>query len=190
MLHKAIEICQQFETSKKQVLIVRGQEEDLSVTEIHEVKQKPLIPGRSTPTSCFRCGGDSQHPRTKGKCPVQVPSCSFCKKQTTGPKSVAHVKRSTASPQANKTRKKKLWLPIYTPNTTLSNQQEDNKWVQELPALGKHIFKINTGARCNTITQWLTTRQLQTYTLCEPLKESFKLSPTITSTQRVQLTLS
>lgn len=155
-LPKAIEICQQFETSKKQVQIVRGQEEDPSVThvtDIHELKQKSATntkSRRSTPSACYRCGGDNQHPRTKGKCPAQGTSCSLCKKPNHWAKVCRSRKKIHCITEEEDSEEE--IMAIYS-NTTANNKHGEDKWVQELTAAGTCMtFKIDTGARCNTIT--------------------------------------
>ena len=88
-LAKAIEICQQYETSKKQVRIVRGQEEDASLlaSNVHELKFKHKTATKAPYTKpatvrseeCKRCGTD--HTKTKGRCPAFGTTCAYCKKE-------------------------------------------------------------------------------------------------------------
>jgi len=128
-LHKAIEICQQFDTSKKQVQKVRGQEEDPLVTEIHELKQKQkpsTNPRRATQSSCYRCGGDNQHPRTKGKCPAQGTSCSLCKKPNHWAK-VCRSRKKIHCITPSKQDSEDEIMAIYA-NATVSNRHKDDKW--------------------------------------------------------------
>lgn len=151
-LPKAIEICQQFETSRKQVKIVRGQDEDPLVTEIHEFKQKQYNPRKAmvSKSQCNRCGDSNQHMKTKGKCPAIGTSCAICKKPNHWAK-VCRSRKSVNHISPNEQESDDEILAIYS-NTAVSNQTDD-KWVQILSASGTHIpFKIDTGAKCNTIT--------------------------------------
>ena len=121
-LPKAVEICQQFETSRKQVQIVRGQEEDTTVTEIHAFKPKTKLSKNNTTEvshetkytntqNCLRCGNDRQHARTRGKCPAHGTSCSYCKKPNHWAK-VSHARKPfSVSHRVSQSRmKKKSWL--------------------------------------------------------------------------------
>ena len=64
---KAIKVCQQVETSRKQVQIVRGQEEDPSVTEIHKFKQKSYLKKKAMQSKLpyHRCGTANSIPGQK-----------------------------------------------------------------------------------------------------------------------------
>ena len=156
VLSKAIEICQQFETSKKQVQIVRGQDEDPLVTEVHEFKheskQKPHSYKKNMQQKgpCYRCGDNNQHIRTKGNCPALGTTCSSCKKPNHWAK-VCRARKSVHYVSPCEPESEDDILAIYSNST--SGKQTEDKWVQILSAAGTHIpFKIDTGAKCNTIT--------------------------------------
>lgn len=175
-LHKAVEICQQFEASRKQVRIVRGQEEDSTLaSQIHKLRTeprksaksvtkeykpyKPLKSSTADPprhTDCKRCGTD--HSRTKGKCPAVGTTCSYCKKENHWArvcmKRIKNTRLLTDTVEEESSDDEDDVLAIYVHSQkTGPGLPDTDKWNQTLKVENHRLtFKIDTGAKCNTVT--------------------------------------
>ncbi|KAL0153751.1 hypothetical protein M9458_050972 [Cirrhinus mrigala] len=163
-LPKAIEISQQFEMSQKQMKIVREEEAKVSVVTVkpkHATHNKKMYKGQTKPThnkqnpdkrqrSCTSCGKDAEHKWSKGKCPAKGSVCSYCHK----PNHWVAVCRKRAvntvdiAPDQDSSEKQILNI-----NLTQDDRSEDDKWTVNLDILSQEVlFRIDTGAKCNTLT--------------------------------------
>ena len=85
-LAKALEIGQQFESSRKQIRIVRVEDNyKLGVSAITaQSKPHPKSCALSSQLqafqACSRCGKDERHLGNQGECPAVVSTCSYCKR--------------------------------------------------------------------------------------------------------------
>ena len=143
-LAKTIEICQQFDASKSQIKLIHEQSE-ISVNVIK----------KSTGTTekvCNRCGG--RH-KENAKCPAIGTTCAYCKKKGHWAKVCFKNKQAvnlinqvseTAENDSDDTEVLSLFM--------LSGKSKDkDKWVTNLDINGLNIpVRIDTGAKCNTIT--------------------------------------
>ena len=143
-LAKTIEICQQFDASKSQIRLIHEQSE-ISVNVIK----------KSTGTTekvCNRCGG--RH-KDNAKCPAIGTTCAYCKKKGHWAKVCFKNKQAvnlinqvseTAENDSDDTEVLSLFM--------LSGESKDkDKWVTKLDINGLNIpVRIDTGAKCNTIT--------------------------------------
>ena len=168
-LAKAIEIPQQFEMSQKQMMIVR--EEDSQVSAV-SAKPKPTAHNRksqSYPQSkpsqqrqasgnqnrCPKCGKHPQHPWNQGKCPAQGSTCSYCHKSNHW----AAVCRSRDVSSVNVESAEEDPADEEILNISLTQEEApvailaDDKWVVSICVLSQDVqFRIDTGAKCNTLT--------------------------------------
>lgn len=166
-VHKAIEICQQYETSKKQVRIVRKnrQEEDTTLNQIHTVKHKSVRPNKMTRSAtaatmttvkvkqgdCKRCGTD--HKKTKGRFPAMGTTCSYYKKENHWARVCMKRVVDTKLLEADEEESGSEEEEVLAANSVLHRKQPRDKWDQRLDVNSTSLrFKIDTGARCNTLT--------------------------------------
>ncbi|KAG7522845.1 hypothetical protein JOB18_001506 [Solea senegalensis] len=167
-LAKAIEIPQQFEMSQKQMRIVREEDSQVSAVAIrtkHTAYANKQSHSHNAPTkaaqkqtgskfkNCPKCGKHPQHAWNQGKCPAKGSVCSCCHK----PNHWAAVCRSrgvsTVSVEPEDTLKEEI-LEI---NLTLDDVPmaivADYKWIVDISVLSQEVqFRIDTGAKCNTLT--------------------------------------
>ena len=164
-LASAIKIGQQYELSQKQVRFVR--DEDLTVlalghkdkrtkqkTTPQETLRRSKQPQTNEPSkrkNCYRCGKDPQHGWSQGKCPALGSTCSYCKKpnhwRAVCSRRLRMSKLDTSSEDGSDTEV----LNIHT--AQLTDIREDYKWTVKCLVENKLVkFRIDTGARCNTLT--------------------------------------
>ena len=168
-LAKAIEIPQQFEMSQKQMMIVR--EEDSQVSAV-SAKPKPTAYNKKSQSypqprpsqqrqaagnqnKCPKCGKHPQHPWNQGKCPAQGSTCSYCHKSNHW----AAVCRSRGMSSVNVESAEEDPADEEILNISLTQEEApvailaDDKWVVSICVLSQEVqFRIDTGAKCNTLT--------------------------------------
>ena len=167
-LAKAIEIPQQFEMSQTQMKIVR--EEDIQVSTVSS-KPKYTVQNKKTfthkqqkfsqqkhsmqnPTkNCTKCGKDSKHKWSQGKCPAKGSICSCCHK----PNHWASVCRSRSvsavNVESNNTSEEEMLDINLTTDAVPIAMVADDKWLVVTDILSQKVpFRIDTGAKCNTLT--------------------------------------
>ena len=194
-LTRSIQIARQFELAQQQVKEMRG--EDASVTVARVNTQKPhyksrqnskLVSNRGasrgerrpaardnvdSDSTCGRCGKESTHTRTRGKCPAFGAQCSFCKKMnhwhTVCRKRLAHEVRALqadsqeqADSDSDSIREDgyacaegKEYM-LSASKVELPHHRKQDKWVVPLEVGGNGTnvtFRIDTGARCNVMVQ-------------------------------------
>jgi hypothetical protein len=157
-LARAVRICQQRELTQKQIKIVRDED---AVTSLSVLQKDPCKPRRRKPKftvspqgtasatntkvkaksrpqftkKCRTCGRDPSHPWNKGKCPALGSTCSYCKR----PNHWLAVCRE---------RKDRVHTVDYE-----ENYEPDDVWNETLYILDTPVtFRIDTGAKCNTLT--------------------------------------
>ena len=152
-LAKAIEICQQFDASKSQIKIVRNEE---AIVPINVIKK----PSFTSDKMCGRCGGKHKDRR----CPAAGTTCAYCKK--TGHWAKVCYRNKTNSAPANNNNSVNKISEEEEENDILSLfvlgvQEEggkvepdiEDKWLVNLKVNGVTVpVRIDTGAKCNTIT--------------------------------------
>lgn len=172
-LAKALEIPQQFEMSQKQMKIVR--EEDTKVSfmssrakhaahhkNVKSYDHKQVKPKQQRQTSenktrnCSKCGKDPRHPWNEGKCPAKGSICSHCRKPNhwaaaCHSRTVSSVGVESGDPQYEENEE------ILDINLTREDVPvaivTDDKWITEISILSQQVeFRIDTGAKCNTMT--------------------------------------
>ncbi|KAL7374435.1 hypothetical protein ABVT39_000466 [Epinephelus coioides] len=169
MLAKDIEIPQQFEMSQKQMIV---REEDAQVptmskrpkrTVYNKKKYSQVQPttyqqrqtaGKQT-NNCFRCGKHPQHAWNQGKYPSIGSVCSHCHKPNHWVAAChSHGVSSVSVESAEEDPPDEEILDI---NLT---QEEipvaivaGDKWLVNISVLAQEVqFRIDTGAKCNTLT--------------------------------------
>ena len=157
-LAKAIEIGQQYEMSQKQVRVVRDEEPLILALD----PKKPKPPGKVRPLNlkkpdsqkgkhCPMCGKDPQHDWNHGKCPALGSTCSYCKKPNhwlaVCNRRLRVHKVDTSSDDDSETE------VLHIHMTQPADAVPDDKCTIRCRVENKQIkFKIDTGARCNTLT--------------------------------------
>ncbi|KAJ8377065.1 hypothetical protein SKAU_G00076480 [Synaphobranchus kaupii] len=124
--------------------------------------------------SCFKCGKDAKHPWSEGKCPAEGSTCSHCKK----PNHWAAVCRSrkvssvdVESEDSQYEDEEILGINLTQEETPVA-MVADDKWRVEINILSQRVdFRIDTGAKCNT----LTTNSYQSLMHTGELKRSNKI---------------
>ncbi|CAJ1066454.1 Transposon Ty3-G Gag-Pol poly [Xyrichtys novacula] len=169
-LAKAIEIPQQFEMSQKQMLIVI--EEDLQVSSVSTrskltvYNKKPQSYAQPKPiqqkqaagnqNKCLKCGKPPQHPWNQGKCPAQGSTCSYCHKLNHWAavcRSHALSSVSVESAEEDPQQDEEILDISLTQEDTPVAIVADDKWVVSICVLSREVrFRIDTGAKCNTLT--------------------------------------
>ena len=124
-------------------------------------------------STCGRCGKESTHTRTRGKCPAFGAQCSFCKKMnhwhTVCRKRLAHEVRALQadSQEQADSDSDSIWEDGYASaegkeymlsvsKVELPHHRKQDKWVVPLEVGGNGTnvtFRIDTGARCNVMVQ-------------------------------------
>ena len=180
-LTKALSIGQQYELSQQQMKLVRDEDPSvLSVkskgrkTRKHKDKyrnQQDTEPPKPAKL-CYRCGKDPQHTWNQGKCPAMGSTCSYCKKPNhwlavcqQRQKRLQTVTTSSESDSDNEMGHSMnsistsgLSAPctddiLQISKAQVLHSQPDDKWIASTQVLKTEItFRIDTGARCNTIT--------------------------------------
>uniref|UniRef100_A0A3B1K366 Gypsy retrotransposon integrase-like protein 1 n=1 Tax=Astyanax mexicanus TaxID=7994 RepID=A0A3B1K366_ASTMX len=167
-LAKAVEIPQQFEMSQKQIKIVR--EEDTHVSSVstrgkqcsskqqYAPKQNKSAHQykafRNQQKTCSNCGKHPQHKWSQGKCPAKGSVCSYCHK----PNHWAAVCRKRSVNALNvETAQNSPDDEILDINvmeaTDLVAAAPADKWTVDVKILSQIVkFRIDTGAKCNTLT--------------------------------------
>lgn len=168
-LAKAIEIPQQFEMSQTQMRIVR--EEDTQVSAVSSkpkfkaqnkkafspFQQKPTQPRQNVlnkTKTCSKFGKDPKHKWSQGKCPAKGSICSCCHK----PNHWASVCRSRSVSAVNvestndMSEDEILDINLTTDVVPVATMVDD-KWLVDTDILTQKVqFRIDTGAKCNTLT--------------------------------------
>lgn len=172
-LAKALEIPQQFAMSQRQMKIVR--EEDTRVSAMsskakhashhknvksHDHKQVKPTQQRQTrenkTRNCSKCGKDSKHPWNEGKCPVKGSTCSYCNK----PNHWATVCRNRTVNSVEvepgyeqyEGNEEILDINVTQEDVPVAIVSDDNR-ITEISILSQQVeFRIDTGAKCNTMT--------------------------------------
>lgn len=149
---------QQYEMSQKQVHIIHNEETPILALD----PKKPKPPGKVRPPNlkkpdsqkrkhCPRCGKDPQHDWNNGKCPALGSTCSYCKKPNhwlAVCNRHLHVHKVSTS-LGDDSETEVLHIHMIQPADTVT----DDKWTIRCKVENKQIkFKIDTGARCNTLT--------------------------------------
>ena len=163
-LADAIKIGQQYELSQKQVRFVRDEDAAVSAL-LSRTNREPTfpvgpkhksMPQRSDPIkkSCYRCGKDPQHDWNKGKCPALGSTCSYCKKPNHWRAVCSRrirVQKLAVSSDDDDVGSDTEVLNIHTAQPV--DAREEDKWTVKSTLQNKYIkFRIDTGARCNTLT--------------------------------------
>lgn len=116
---------------------------------------------------CNRCGKDPQHLWNKGKCPAVGSTCSYCKKPNhwlavcqrrrklhlveTSSESESDTESLHVVQICSETESDEVLLQIHTAQTV--NAKLTDKWDVTVKVLQRQVkFRIDTGARCNTLT--------------------------------------
>ena len=152
-LAKAIEIGQQYEMSQKQVRVVRDEEPPILALDPKKTKNSKNLkkPDPRKGKHCPRCGKDPQHDWNQGKCPAPGSTCSYCKKPNhwlaVCNRRLRVHKIDTSSDDESETE------VLHIHMTQPADAVPDGKWTIRCRVENKQIkFKIDTGARCNTLT--------------------------------------
>ena len=152
-LAKAIEIGQQYEMSQKQVRVVRDEEPPILAMDPKKTKNPKNLkkPDPRKGKHCPRCGKDPQHDWNQGKCPALGSTCSYCKKPNhwlaVCNRRLRVHKIDTSSDDESETE------VLHIHMTQPADAVPDDKWTIRCRVENKQIkFKIDTGARCNTLT--------------------------------------
>ncbi|KAK0143702.1 hypothetical protein N1851_008363 [Merluccius polli] len=166
-LAKAIEIPQQFEMSQQQMRIVR--EEDSQVSSVatrtkhaafaykkphNTVQTKPMQRQSGNEfKNCSKCGKHPQHAWNQGKCPAKGSVCSHCHK----PNHWAAVCRSRSMSSVSVGPENSPEEEMLDINLTVEEVPveivADDKWSVDIRVLSQEVqFRIDTGAKCNTLT--------------------------------------
>ena len=152
-LAKAIEIGQQYEMSQKQVRVVRDEEPPILALDPKKTKNPKNLkkPDPWKGKHCPRCGKDPQHDWNQGKCPALGSTCSYCKKPNhwlaVCNRRLRVHKIDTSSDDESET--EVLHIHMTQPADAVTN----DKWTIRCRVENKQIkFRIDTGARCNTLT--------------------------------------
>lgn len=164
-LAKAVEISQQFELSQKQIKIVREEDSQVSVMSArpkHSVSNKKVFnKGQLKPTlqkqkshkqteTCSSCGKDLQHKWNQGQCPAKGSLCSYCHKRNHW---MAVCRKRTVNTVNVESRKDLSDEEILNINVTQCDGDVGDKWSAAVDVLSQEVmFRIDTGARCNTLT--------------------------------------
>ena len=163
-LADAIKIGQQYELSQKQVRFVRDEDAAVSAL-LSRTNREPTfpvgpkhksMPQRSDPIkkSCYRCGKDPQHDWNKGKCPALGSTCSYCKKPNHWRAVCSRrirVQKLAVSSDDDDVGSDTEVLNIHTAQPV--DAREEDKWTVKCTLQNKYIkFRIDAGARCNTLT--------------------------------------
>lgn len=186
-LAKAIEIPQQYEMSQKQLKIVR---DDVTCSQVSTVaksvqykpsgqSRKSRYPDRkftqSKPSAfCASCGKHPDHKWNEGKCPAKGSTCSYCHRpnhwMAVCRKRAVHTLNVEALEETDDEILNISLTDVVLPAATLTV----DKWSVHLMILSQRVqFKIDTGAKCNTLT--LDSYQQLVHT--GELKRSNKLKP-------------
>ena len=154
----------QYELSQKQVRFVRDEDAAVSAL-LSRTNREPTfpvgpklksMPQRSAPIkkSCYRCGKDPQHDWNKGKCPALGSTCSYCKKPNHWRAVCSRrirVQKLAVSSDDDDVGSDTEVLNIHTAQPV--DAREEDKWTVKCTLQNKYIkFRIDTGARCNTLT--------------------------------------
>ncbi|ROL46656.1 hypothetical protein DPX16_12549 [Anabarilius grahami] len=163
-LPKAIEIAQQFELSQRQIKIVREEESQVQAVKVktkyqtankktfqkNQAKfvQKEMYVNR--PKNCPSCGKDPQHKWNQGKCPAKGSVCSYCHKPNHWVAVCRKRSVNAVSVQLQSETEDEEMLSI---NITQTDEHSDDKWTADIEILSQKMpFRIDTGAKCNTLT--------------------------------------
>ncbi|KAK0156522.1 Apoptosis-stimulating of p53 protein 1 [Merluccius polli] len=171
-LSKAIELSQQFEVSQRQMKIVREEDSQISTVSF---KSKHFVPRQeneskkmpykgnttyrpqasfSSSKNCTKCGKDPQHKWNQGRCPAKGSVCSYCHKPNHWV-AVCHKRAvNTVSMETNQDDVDDADVEdMLSINMMQSEDLTVDKWVVKLEILSKKVtFRIDTGAKCNTLT--------------------------------------
>lgn len=166
-LDKALEIAQQYEMSRKQMKIVRDESSCSQVSMVAEnappraasqnrktryppersrfAQQKPLA-------SCPSCGKHPEHKWNDGKCPAKGSTCSYCHKANHW--MAVCRKRAVHSLDVAEHETDEEILNISLTDTVHPvNSLAADKWAIHVNILSQEVpFRIDTGAKCNTLT--------------------------------------
>ena len=139
--------------SQKQVRVVRDEEPPILALDPRKTKnpKNPKKPDSRKGKVCPRCGKDPQHVWNQGKYPALGSTCSCCKKPShwlaVCNRRLRVHKIDTSSDDDSET--EVLHIHMAQP----ADAVPDDKWTIRCRMENKQIkFKIDTGARCNTLT--------------------------------------
>lgn len=166
-LAKAIEIPQQYEMSQKQLKIVR--DDDVTCSQVSAVAEsvRPKPSGKSRITRypdrkfiqlkpslfCASCGKHPDHKWNDGKCPAKGSTCSYCHRpnhwMAVCRKRAVHTLKVEALEETDDEILNISLTDVVLPAAALPV----DKWSVHLMILSQKVqFKIDTGAKCNTLT--------------------------------------
>ena len=146
--------------------------------------------GKVTPRprpSCRRCGKNQAHPWNQGKCPAIGSKCAYCGKPNHW-SSVCHSKHK-ASPRVSTLEEQdpEHYSEYYRDAaddgihildikcTTDIRSTPSDKWAEIISVNGKNVkFRIDTGARCNTLTV------INTLSGCKSHRRTYNVKQSIT----------
>lgn len=167
-LAKAIEIPQQYEMSQQQIKIVR--EEDSQVSSVvtgtrakhavyankkshNNVQTKPVQRQSGNKfKNCPKCGKHPQHAWSQGKCPAIGSVCSCCHKPNHWAAVCRNRNMSAMSVEQQSPPEDEILDISLTAEDAPVAVKADDKWTVDIKVLSKEVeFRIDTGAKCNTL---------------------------------------
>lgn len=96
------------------------------------------------PKECTCCGKDPQHKWNQGKCPAKSSVCLYCHK----PNHLRTIDTVTVDEETDTKDEEILSI-----NLTSTSDVNSDKWTADIEILSQKVpFRIDTGAKCNTLT--------------------------------------